>query len=193
MSNGDVSALDIQAVGGDPADLVQAFNVDFVLNVGGEPLLDTGGVPFGDPETAGYVGLADYLRSGGDPESYIATVNATSTADILRSGGDSPGFDPAVYNPNPPGVPSDWNITDVFKSITSGIAALGGTAVALIGATKSPSSGQRAASGAPAGQSLAQRLFGVNPGASGNVPSALLWGGMLAVVAFLGFAMIRKA
>jgi len=190
----DVNTLDFQALGGEPSDLVEAFNVDFVLTVGGDPSMDIGGVPFGDPaDDAGYVGLSDALRSGDTGGEYIGNVATNSSlSDILRGNEPSPGFDVNQYNPNAPGTPSDWSITDVIDSVTKGIGALAGAAVSVFNATKSASGGQRAPSGAT-GQTLAQRLFGANPGASGNLPQVVLWGSLLAVGTFLMFAMIRRA
>jgi hypothetical protein len=204
MSNGDVSALDFSALGGAPADFVNATNVDFYLTVGGDvapvgnveaPPLDSGGVPYGGVDAAGYTSIADVIRSGGDPESYIASVNAGSTADILRSGGDSPGFDPAAFNPNAPTQAADWNITDLFAAITKGVATIGATTAVLLNATKgSPSSGQRAPSGAPAGgPSLAQRFFGgLTPGPGGAPPSTMLWGSLALVGMFLLFMLLQR-
>lgn len=189
----DLPTVDFQT---DPNALVDAFNVDFVLNVGG-PVVDTGGVPFGDPAAAGYVGLSDYIRGGGNPELYTGTVATNSSlSDILRTtGGDvsrESAFDPSVFNPNAPGTPSDWSITSVIDSVTKGIVGLGGTAIGLLNATRSPSSGQRAPSGGSPGQTLGQRIFGMNPGAGGNLPQMLVWAAFAAVGGLLIFTLGRR-
>lgn len=163
-------------------------------------ILEYGGVPFGDPEAAGYVGLSDFIRSGGDSEGYVAAVNQNSLSDILRGGGDSPGFDPAVFNANGASVVKDWNITSVIDSITKGIGALGGIALGAVGLSRSAGSGSGGSAGtgnrAQPGQnqpSLASQMFGgLLPGAGGNLPQMLMWGALLVAGGFLIYTLARR-
>lgn len=194
------SAIEFQSAAGQ---LVDDMRVDYVLNVGGDVsgtggiALSDAGVPYGGDYAAGYTGLSDAIRSGYDPETYIASVNSGSLSDILRGGGESPGFDPNAFNPNSPTVSADWNITDLIGSITKGVATIGGVVLGAIGASKS--AGSQSGPGSNTGtqgssQPLAQRLFGgLTPGASGNVPSLLLYGSLAAIAAMLLFMLGKQA
>jgi hypothetical protein len=195
-------------LGDQPLDLVKAFDVDFVLNVGGANMdytqvTDVGGVPFGSDEAAGYTGLSDFLRGGGTGEEYVSTVNATSLSDVLRGGTPSPGFDPAVYSasgavPGSSSVVTEWNVTSVIDSFTKGLATLGGLALGAVSLSRSGGSVGSAGTGSPSATgagtpSLVQRLFGgLMPGPTGNPPQTLMWGALAAVVAVAIFALVAR-
>jgi hypothetical protein len=195
-------------LGDQPADLVKAFDVDFVLNVGGANMdytqvSDVGGVPYGSEEAAGYQSLSDFLRDGGSGEAYVSSANSSSLSDILRSGTPSLGFDSAVYDssgavPGSSNVITEWNVASVIDSFTKGITALGGVAIGAAtlarsgGSTGTSGSGSRSATGAGT-PTLTQRLFGgLSSGPSGNPPQTLMWGALVAVVAVAIFALVAR-
>lgn len=175
-----------------PSDLVDAFNVDFVLNVGGDDMTD-GGVPFGDPDVAGYMGLSDFLRDGGDSGDYLGTVaNNSSLSDAVRSGSEGGAFNPDTMSTAGAGQSSDFNITSVIDSVTKGILSLGQLALAGVAVSKSPSGGQTTASGGTK-PSLAQQLgLGLGPGVSGAPVNMLFFAAILAAVGFVIFTLARR-
>ena len=190
----DLEGLEI----GSPSDWVTATQMDFTATwspTQGDLYVDLGGVPYGDPEAAGYVGLADFLRSGGDPEGYLGTVSTNSSlSDAVRGGSEGGAFDPATFTPyqSGSGQPSGFNITNVIDSVSKGIAALGGVALGALALSKAPSGGQRDASGRPVGQTLAQRVFGMSPTAAGNAPSMLFLVALMAAGGFLFYMLARR-
>lgn len=193
----DFSSIQFQY---DAGQLVADMGVDFNLTVGAQPMiLEYGGVPYGDPEVAGYTGLSDFIRSGGTSEAYVAAVNNGSLSDILRGDVPSPGFDPTVYNSNGASVVKDWNITSVIDSITKGIASIGGVALGAVSlakgstaTTRSSGTGARDTTGAGK-PSLASTMFGgLLPGAGGNMPQLLMWGAILTAGGFLVYTLARR-
>src|SRR5216684_3543192 len=164
----------------DASSFVTATNMDFVASWSpnqGDLYVDIGGVPYGDAEAAGYVGLSDAVRSGMSGDAYIGTTATNSSlSDILRTygpegsaSGEQPGFTATDFGTGPAGA-EGLKITDVFDIITKSLSTAAGIAFAGLAASKAGSANPGAPTGsAGAAPSVAQRLFGgYLPGASGN-------------------------
>lgn len=202
-------------LGDQPADLVTAYDVDFVLNVGGAQVDSGGGVPYGDPEAAGYVGLSDALRSGESADAYVGSVATNSSlSDILRSygiegtvSGPSEGGTYTTGGADPTNSISgtqSWNITDVIDSAVKGIAAIGQIALSAVALSKSGGSTGGSSANPAAGaqgsfadsiRSLGQRIFGYSPGPSGNptAPAMMTWLFIATLGGLLIFLLAKKA
>lgn len=186
----------------DASTYADATQVDFVLNIGYTPPDTEGGVTFGDPAAAGYVGLSDAIRSGTEADAYVGTVAVNSSlSDVLRSSGQTPqeAFNPDQFNPNVNSSIPDFNVMDVVDSVVSNISKLTGTAISAFSAfgKSGGTTSSKATSGSPNTQpSLWNRLFGgpvsTAPGASGNPVSPLLLGGAVAAFALVIFLLVGK-
>jgi hypothetical protein len=186
----------VKSISGGQDEVAVDFSPDFVLNVNsdmpsGVPTADLpgaigGGVPFGDTTSPGNLSLADIIRTGGDP----TFADAGSLSDAVRSGSGAP-FDPSTFNPNVPAAEQAGSIgvMDVVKTVT-GLGA--GIASIFLGrgGSSNPSANRSATNGTP---SLAQRLFGVSPGTSGNVPSSSLMGMVVVVIAAIGLMLVFRS
>lgn len=188
----------------DASSYADATQVDFVLNIGYTPPDTEGGVSFGDPEAAGYVGLSDAIRSGTEADAYVGTVAVNSSlSDVLRSSGQSPqeAFNPDQFNPNVNTSIPDFSVMDVVDSVVSNISKLTGAAISAYSAfgKSGGTTSSKPDSGTPAGStpSLWQRLFGgpvsTAPGASGNPVSPLLLGGAVAAFALVLFLLGQRS
>jgi hypothetical protein len=173
------------------------FSPDFVLNVNsdlpssGIPETDLpgelgGGVPFGDTTSPGNLSMADIIRTGGDP----TMVDSGSLSDALRSGTGAP-FDPSTFNPNVPAADQagSVNVMDVVKTVT-GLGA--GIASIFLGrgGSSNPAANRSASNGTP---TLAQRLFGMNPGPAGSTPNSNMLGVLVAILAVIGFIIFYRS
>ena len=156
---------------------------------GGIPIVFDNIFTVGDPYGADVPGpvnvsISDAVRSETAGQPYDRTLsNPGSLSDVLRGDVPSPSFDPGIYNPNVPAViqpGATFNVMDVVNSI-----------IGAAGKILTQGGGSTTSNTRTSPPSLWQRIFGAQPGPSGQTPNTALMGVVLVAVVVIGVMLLK--